>query len=80
LRPAFSDDLTTVYAGDCRRVLPRSSPGGAVLDCCAGSGTTLVAARGLGFDAIGIEGDRSYLPALIRRVCQSVGLQLERAA
>ena len=52
----------------------------AVLDCFAGSGATLVAARGLGFRAIGIERDRSYLPALIRRVRQSVGLQLERAA
>ena len=27
-----------------------------------------------------IGGDRSYLPALMRRVRQSVGLQLERAA
>ncbi|MHB8459590.1 MAG: DNA-methyltransferase [Candidatus Limnocylindrales bacterium] len=57
-----------------------TSPGGTVLDCFAGSGTTLVAARGLGFRSIGIESDRSYLPALIRRVRQSVGLQLERAA
>ena len=80
MRPAFFDDLTTQYAGDCRRVLPRSSPGGTVIDCFAGSGTSLVAARGLGFHAIGIERDRSYLPALIRRVRQSVGLQLERAA
>ncbi len=30
MRPAFFDDLTTVYAGDCRRVLPRLSPGGTV--------------------------------------------------
>ena len=52
----------------------------AVLDCFAGSGTTLVAARGLGFHSIGIERDRSYLPALIRRVRRSAGLQLERAA
>ena len=52
----------------------------AVLDSFAGSGTTLVAARGLGFHAIGIERDPSYLPALMRRVRQSVGLQLERAA
>ena len=80
MRPAFIDDLTTEYAGDCRRVLPRSSPGRTVLDCFAGSGTTLVAARGLGFHAIGIERDRSSLPALIRRVRQSVGRQLERAA
>jgi len=80
LRPTFFDDLTTVYAGDHRRVLPRSSPGGTVLDCCAGSSTTLVAARSFGFHAIGIERDRSSLPALIRRVRQSVGRQLERAA
>jgi len=80
LRPAFFDELTTVYVGDCCRVLPQSAPGGTVLDCFAGSGTTLVAARGLGFNAIGIERDRSYLPPVIRRVCQSVGLQLERAA
>ena len=80
MRAAFLDDLTTVYASDCRRVLPRLSPGGTVLDCFADSGTTLVAARGLGFHAIGIERDCSYLSALIRRVRQSVGLQLERAA
>jgi len=80
LRSAFLDELTTVYVGDCCRVLPRSAPGGTVLDCFAGSGTTLVAARGLGFHAIGIERDRSSMPALIRRVRQSVGRQLERAA
>ena len=53
---------------------------GSVLDCFAGSGTTLVAARGLGFRAIGIERDRSYLPALIRRVRHAVSAKLERAA
>ena len=80
MRAAFLDELTTVYVGDCCRVLPRSAPGGTVLDCFAGSGTTLVAARGLGFRGIGIERDRSYLPPVIRRVRQSIGLQLERAA
>jgi len=45
-----------------------------------GGGTTLVAARGLGFHAIDIERDRSYLPALICRVRQPVHLQRERVA
>jgi len=54
--------------------------GGRRLNVPAGNGTTLVATRGLGFHAIGIERDRAYLPALIRRVRQLVGLQLERAA
>ena len=80
MRPACFDDPTTVYAGDCRRVPPRLSPGGTVLDCFAGSGTTLVSARGLGFHAICIERDLLYLPALIRRVRQSVDFQLEMAA
>jgi len=45
-----------------------------------GGATTLVAARGLGFHAIDIERDRSYLPALICRVRQPVHLQRERVA
>jgi len=33
------------------------SPGAKVLDCCCGSGTTLVVARRLGMDAVGIDRD-----------------------
>ena len=36
-------------------------PGGMVLDCFLGSGTTLAAARDLGFDAIGIELEADYV-------------------
>jgi site-specific DNA-methyltransferase (adenine-specific) len=41
----------------CRLACP---PGGMVLDPFVGSGTTLVAARQLGFRALGIEIEESY--------------------
>ena len=73
--------LATLFLtiGGARHLTANGNPR-AVLDCFAGSGSTLVAARGLGFRGLGIERDRSYLPALIRRVRESVDLQLERAA
>jgi site-specific DNA-methyltransferase (adenine-specific) len=43
-------------------------PGGTVLDCFCGSGTTLIAADREGFDAIGIEQDAEYA-AIARRRC-----------
>jgi DNA modification methylase len=49
----------------CRLVTP---PGGTVLDCFCGSGTTLIAADREGFDAIGIEQDAEYA-AIARRRC-----------
>lgn len=49
----------------CRLVTP---PGGVVLDCFAGSGTTLVAAKLEGFRAIGIEQDAEWLPVIQGRV------------
>jgi hypothetical protein len=45
-------------------------PGGTVLDCFAGSGTTLEAARAEGFRAIGIEREAEYLPDIARRLAQ----------
>lgn len=43
-------------------------PGGTVLDCFAGSGSTLVAAKKLGFKFIGIEREKEYVEIIERRV------------
>jgi hypothetical protein len=45
-------------------------PGGLVLDPFAGSGTTLLAARNEGFNAIGIEMTEEYLPIIASRLRQ----------
>lgn len=42
-------------------------PGGVVLDCFAGSGTTLLAARDEGFRAIGIEREEEYARMILER-------------
>lgn len=42
-------------------------PGGVVLDCFAGSGTTLLAARDEGFRAIGIEREEEYARMIVER-------------
>jgi len=45
-----------------------SRPGDVVLDCCAGSGSTLVAAQEMGRQAVGIEMDADWCAAITSRL------------
>ncbi len=49
-------------------------PNGIVLDCFAGSGTTLIAAKKLDFDYIGIEQNPDYIKIAERRIHDEIGL------
>lgn len=49
----------------CKLVTP---PGGTILDCFAGTGSTLVAARALRFNAIGIEKEHEYILDIHKRL------------
>jgi len=62
----------TVKPTDLMRWLVRmvTPPGGVVLDCFAGSGSTLVAARAEGFRAIGIEREAEYAEIIAARLSQ----------
>jgi DNA methylase len=53
----------------CKLVTP---PGGTILDCFAGSGSTLIAAVLEGFDAIGIDSDPEYAEIARRRIAHAV--------
>lgn len=50
-----------------------TTPGETVLDCCMGSGTTLVAARDEGRKAIGIELDPTHYATALRRLTHATG-------
>jgi DNA modification methylase len=60
----------------CRLVTP---PGGTILDCFAGSGTTLQAALEEGFQAIGIEREAEYHADILRRM-ERVRMAMEKPA
>jgi DNA modification methylase len=61
----------------CRLVTP---PGGRILDCFAGSGSTLAAAYAEGFSAVGIELDDEYVGDIRHRLAAATGkLELEPA-
>lgn len=47
-------------------------PGGTVLDCFAGSGTTLIVAREFGMKAIGIEADEAACAGIVERLAQAI--------
>jgi site-specific DNA-methyltransferase (adenine-specific) len=69
LPPGLVNRHSTVKPVDLMRYLCRlvTPPGGLVLDCFAGSGTTLVAARLEGLRAIGIERDPDWLDVIRAR-------------
>lgn len=62
-----------------RRLIEISATGGPVLDAFAGSGRTLVAARQLGLEAIGIEGEEKWCEYLAREIEATAMLPLEEA-
>lgn len=82
MTPYYQDDYVTLYCGKRESVLtelPDNSvdsivtpPNGTVLDLFAGSGTTLQAAKQLGFHAIGIEQEQWYCDDCMRRCVQGV--------
>lgn len=49
-----------------------ASPGGVVLDCLAGSGSTLLAARTLGMRAIGVEAEERHCEGIVTSLQQQV--------
>jgi site-specific DNA-methyltransferase (adenine-specific) len=56
-----------------RRLIEKSCPvGGRVLDFCCGSGTTLVAAKQVGCQAVGIEMNEAYCEIAANRLAQGV--------
>jgi DNA methylase len=71
--PAPRDGHPTPFPVELARRCVRLStwPGETVLDCFAGSGTTLVAARQLGRRAIGIEPSEAYCALAVARLAQT---------
>ena len=56
-------------------ILDCSKRGGLVLDCFAGSGTTLIAAERTGRVAAGMELDPHYADVILRRFCDVTGIE-----
>lgn len=56
-------------------ILDCSKRGGLVLDCFAGSGTTLIAAERTGRTAAGMELDPHYADVILRRFCDVTGIE-----
>jgi len=79
-RPSARENLhPTVKPVELMRHLVRlvTPPGGTVLDCFLGSGTTAIAANAEGFRCIGIEREQEYLDIAVARLAhQPLGMAL----
>lgn len=71
----YAEHPTQKPEGIVRPLLQYSvPPGGSVLDCFMGSGTTLVVAKQLGMRAVGIEADEAHCETAANRLSQVLAL------
>ena len=76
-KPARNADHPTMKPVALIQAMIKNScpPGGTILDCFAGSGSTLIAAYGLGMNALLVEYDPRYADVICRRWQEHTGIK-----